>query len=396
MEKRSIIVIDETIREGMQYQGVVFSQTQRETILEFQEKLGVDICQAGYALAHITEHDNIKHLNKIVQQRGYKIKIAGMGRASINDVDALISTGITDFHLHAHIKNDLNISDVDNIADTDSKFKEIQEAIYQIRSKVSNSQISIAVLDIGTSSSEFLDKIAVFFVNDLCIDILSLPDTSGIMSPDAFYNKIKRLKDNSKNYISKSNTQISVHCHNDLGMASANSIMGVKAGATVVELSVLGVGERNGIGDIFTVGKILKEKGYILNLDTDNVKIFREYYNYVSNICESQTGENLLNYNTPFFGDGVRTHVAGTHAKSGFGLFAQKNDSSSKEPTYKKENYYLNVLCGKKLVKHYLDSIGISYIPEKLHRITDMIKSKSAELSRRLEKEEIIDIVLKI
>ncbi|MBF0228520.1 MAG: hypothetical protein HQK63_02835 [Desulfamplus sp.] len=396
MENRSIIVIDETIREGMQYQGVVFSQRERETILEFQEKLGVDICQAGYAPSHITEHENIKYLNKVAQQRGYKIKIAGMGRASINDVDTIISTGINDFHLHAHIKNNLDISDVDNIADTDSKFKEIQEAIYQIRSKVSNSQISIAVLDIGTSSSELLDKIAKFFLNDLCIDILSLPDTSGIMSPDAFYNKIKTLKNNCENYISKSHTKISVHCHNDLGMASANSIMGVKAGATVVELSVLGIGERNGIGDIFTVSKILKDQGYILNLDTDNVKIFREYYNYVSNICKFQTGEELLNYNTPFFGDGVRTHVAGTHAKSDFGLFAQKNDSSSKELTYKKENYYLNVLCGKKLVKHYLDSIGITYIPEKLHRITDMIKSKSAELGRRLEKEEIIDIVLKI
>ncbi|MBF0574294.1 MAG: hypothetical protein HQK69_11160, partial [Desulfamplus sp.] len=293
MEKRAIIVIDETIREGMQYQGIVFSQKQRETILEFQEKLGVDICQAGYAPAHITEQENIKHLNKLVQQRGYKIKIAGMGRASINDVDALISTGITDFHLHSHIKNNLNISDVDNSAIIDGNLKEIQESIYQIRREIPNSQISIAVLDIGTSSSELLHKIAIFFVRDLCIDILSLPDTSGIMSPDFFYNKIKTLKDNC---ISNSNTQISVHCHNDLGMASANTVMGVKAGAAAVELSVLGIGERNGIGDIFVVGKILKNHGYILNLDTDNIKIFKEYYNYVSNICKFQTGMELLNY----------------------------------------------------------------------------------------------------
>ncbi|MBF0258341.1 MAG: hypothetical protein HQK62_05795 [Desulfamplus sp.] len=179
-------------------------------------------------------------------------------------------------------------------------------------------------------------------------------------------------------------TKISVHCHNDLGMASANTLMGVKAGATVVELSALGIGERNGIGDLFTVAQFLKNKGYAIRLDTDNISLFKAYYQYVSNICKIQTGEALLNYNTPFFGAASRTHVAGTHAGAGFGIF--------KEGDNMPEEYFLNVLCGRDLVKRYLESMAIDFEPERLHKITEEIKSQSASFGRCLAKDEIIAI----
>lgn len=407
MKNQTITVIDETIREGMQHRGIVFSREQREAILDFQEELGVDVCQAGYASAHITEMDNIKHLNHTVLQKGYKIRVAGMGRASIQDVDSLINTGIWDFHLHADLKcrtkQDNNRAwNRDRESESDSyiekSFHKIGEAVDEIRkhfdystfTSTSNPRISIAVLDIGTSSSELLQLVSSFLINDLGIDILSLPDTSGIMSPDTFYDTVKeialstqKLSDFKKNQILKPVSQISVHCHNDLGMASANTLMGVFAGATVVELSALGIGERNGIGDIFTVCKILKDKGYNIRLKTDDIKLFRKYYQYVSNVCKAQTGEPLLNYNSPFFGDSVRTHVAGTHAGSGFGLFPQK------------EEYLLNVLCGRHLVKSYLESEEIPCLPEHISSITEDIKSKSAALGRRIEKEEVMGIVAK-
>lgn len=408
--QNTITVIDETIREGMQYRGIVFSQQQREDIIDFQEQLGVDICQAGYAPAHITEQINIKYLNQIVRQKGYNIKITAMGRASIRDAKSLLQTGVSDFHLHAHIQDKSDKSKIEE------SLQKIKYAVDEIRKEFKSKDnlnldsnvsptISIAVLDIGTSLPEQLETVASFLVNELNIDILSLPDTSGIMPPDSFYDVIREIalsekvglnlnmesdSDNSTSSISrikngnlKKMSQLSVHCHNDLGMASANTLMGVKAGATVVELSALGIGERNGIGDIFTVSKMLKDKGYNIRVDTDNVELFKKYYRYVSDICKSQTGEALLNYNTPFFGDGVKTHVAGTHAQSGFGLFD-------------KEEYYINVLCGKQLVRNYLESRQIPFLPEQLSQITDQIKLKSAQLNRRLEQADIADIVSKI
>ncbi|MBF0467537.1 MAG: hypothetical protein HQK61_01405 [Desulfamplus sp.] len=413
MSTKQITVIDQTIREGMQHRGIVFSKEQRKAILEFQEELGVDICQAGYAPAHITEQEHIRYLNQVVHQNGYAIRVAGMGRASIRDVDSLVMTGVADFHLHANIQTGADEEEIHK------SLNKIGAAVQELRSRVPDSRISIAILDIGafsggvspavrdsSNSWQVLERVSYFLAREIGIDILSLPDTSGIMSPDDFYDAVSKIVSKlddtlefSESDISQTldfeeidceeltasvRTKISVHCHNDLGMASANTLMGVKAGATVVELSALGIGERNGIGDLFTVAQFLKNQGYEIRLDTDNINLFKAYYQYVSDICKTQTGEALLNYNTPFFGAASRTHVAGTHAGANFGIF--KKDYNLPE------EYFLNVLCGRDLVKRYLESMEIDFEPERLHKITEEIKSQSASLGRCLAKEEIIAI----
>ncbi len=365
MDGTKIVTIDETIREGMQHSGIVFSYFQRQRILDFQEKLGVDICQAGYPSAHITEADNVKKLFLYAVNKGYKIQVAGMGRAFINDAEILIKTGINHFHLHAHIH-----------ADHDKGRSEalscITKAVEYIRSKKKEAEISLAILDIGRTDPFILEELSSFFIDRLKTDILSLPDTSGIMSPDSVYDGIYPIAIRAV----ESETKISIHCHNDMGMASANTIMGIKAGGKILEASVLGIGERNGIADIFITGKMLKDNGFEMNLKTDKIEIFREYYEYVNGICRAQTRENLLNVNTPFFGDAVKTHVAGTHGAEAFGIEV-------------KEKFFLNLLCGKHLVKKYLKSAGIGYDQEKIGAITARIKSESAKLKRRLTYKEI-------
>ncbi len=367
---KKIIVIDQTIREGMQHRGIVFSTNQRKKILQFQEILGVDICQAGYPPAHVSEEENIRYLQNIVQKKDYKIRIAALARAYIKDVDSLIATGIKDFHLHAHIKPGAPEKEKKH------QLAGIRETIEVLRDRQSNAVISLAMLDIGTTDAVFLKETTAFLMENINIDILSLPDTSGIMAPVKLYEKIKPIAHMAGDF----STKISVHCHNDLGLASANTLAGVSAGAEVIEVSVLGIGERNGIADIFTVGKILKDQGYETRLKTDETEGFKAYYKYVSNICLAQTGEALLSYNTPFFGNGVKTHVAGTHAGSTFGISEE-------------EDFYLNLLCGRHLVKKYLESRHIAFRPDQLNAVTEKIKSTSAELGRSLKAHEIQDIV---
>ncbi|MBF0200735.1 MAG: hypothetical protein HQK66_05380 [Desulfamplus sp.] len=403
VDGNNITIIDETIREGMQHRGIVFSKLQRENILEFQETLGVDVCQAGYAPAHSTEQEHITHLQNMAVKRGFRISLAGMGRAWEQDVPALVATGIKNYHLHAHIPHDLKMDVIHGKLKTDTmqgrrktaamhgleQLGAIRSAVDSIRSKVENAVISVAVLDIGAVSMELLVFVSNFLAGELGIEIISLPDTSGIMAPDQFHDCIKFAVQNIQREGSKSNrlahdpchelTRISVHCHNDLGMASANTLMGVKAGATVVELSALGIGERNGIADLFTVGRFLRKQGYDINLNVNDTETFKKYYGYVSDICMEQTGESLLHYCTPFFGESAMSHVAGTHAKTGFGLFEN-------------EMYFINVLCGKGLVKKYLDAMDIPYDPLKLKFITETIKCQSAALGRRLEKQDILEI----
>jgi len=143
-----------------------------------------------------------------------------------------------------------------------------------------------------------------------------------------------------------------------------------------VEVSALGIGERNGIGDLFIVGNHLKKQGYSLNLKTENIEMFRSYYEYVDDLCFQKTGIHLLHYNTPFFGDSVHTHVAGTHGLTPFGKRG-------------KEDFFLNVLCGKHLVKKFMKKNGIDFHENDLPEIVSKIKKYSVKKGRCLSVKEI-------
>jgi 2-isopropylmalate synthase len=366
MVKQKIIFMDQTLREGMQHRGIVFSNKEKQEIFRFQQRLGVDICQAGYPPAHASEKQSVADLQEIAIKEKFDIQVAGMARANPRDVPVLIETGMNHFHLHAHIQPR------DDKATQELGLKRITDTVNALRSQRPGAVISMAMLDIGNTPRAFLEQYGDFLINTLAIDILSVPDTSGQMAPNTFHDAVKLMVEKSAG----TNTAISVHCHNDLGMATANTVMGVVAGATVVEVSALGIGERNGIGDLFSVGKILKAQNHEMTLKIEETDLFRQYYNHVNAICTRQTGEPLLSWNTPFFGDAVNTHVAGTHADTAFGMGQT-------------EKYYLNVLCGRGLVKKYLTAGQIPFVPETLPQITQTIKDESARRGRRLFDREI-------
>jgi isopropylmalate/homocitrate/citramalate synthase len=367
VENRKIIIIDETLREGMQYRGIMFSHEQRRKIIDFQEKLGVDICQAGYPPAHYSEADLITKLYRYTQKQQYKICIAAMGMANIHNADILLGTGINDFHFHIHIKKEVTKDKLDEILES------LLKTIQYVRKYKPEAVISIAMLDIGRSDDDILEK-CISFLSHHNIDILSLPDTSGMMAPNQVFEKIDKFS------LKTGETKISIHCHNDMGMASANSVMGILAGGKVLEASALGIGERNGIADLYTSAKTLKDQGFSINLNTDDMDTFKAYYKYIDSIVYEQKGENLLNTNTPVFGDAVKTHVAGTHAGGEYGIASE-------------EHFFLNALCGKSLVKKYLNDHNLSYPKDRLDTLTMRIKSKSYQINGSLTTKEIKEII---
>lgn len=362
----AIVFIDQTLREGMQYRGLVFNSAQRQKILEFQEALGVDICQAGYPSAHPWEAEQVARLHAHAQKHGFAIRVAALGRALVRDVEIMAATGIRDFHLHAHIPAGASPEEQKTV------FAQVAESVSWIRERSPMAEISLAMLDVGRTAPELLAAHLRSLADQGGINILSLPDTSGMMAPNLVFNLVRSLAGEAEG----SGLKLSTHCHNDMGMASANTIMGVIAGATVVEATALGIGERNGLADLFTIGHVLRGQGFPMRMLTRDMAGFKAYYSYVNSIIREQTGEDVLAYTTPFFGDAVQTHVAGTHAGTAFGIS-------------KGEQFYLNILCGRNLVKKYLDSAGIPYLADRLSAITEEIKTRSAELGRSLEKGEI-------
>jgi len=364
---RRIVVIDQTIREGMQYRGMMFSERERLKLIEYQEALGVDISQSAYPSAHASEQGMLGTLYREAVQKGYRLRMAGLGRALVKDARLIMDAGVNDIQLHLALDRER----------PGAGYSRLNEVISFVRDRLQNAIIEVNILDLGRIDEEFLKKSTDVILTENRIDILTLPDTSGILSPKRLSDRIGLLK----RLVNDSSCLLGVHCHNDLGMATANTITGVESGASVVEVSALGIGERNGIGDLFIVGSYLKKHGYRLNLKTENVEMFRRYYEYVDELCYQQTGHRLLTYNTPFFGDAVHTHVAGTHGVAPFG---------SKD----NEDFFLNVLCGKHLVKKYLDKNNIDFDEKKLPAIVSRIKEYSARKGRRVDLEEVKDLLV--
>ncbi len=366
-ENRQIRIIDQTIREGMQYQGLVFSLDQRMQILTFQEKLGVDVCQAGYPSAHPKEAAMVQHMADHAKKNGFRIRVAALGRAFLPDAATLLNTRIHDVHLHLHVKNSATHAEVKKT------MAGLGTVIDHIRSTRPDAAISVAMLDMGKTGPDLLDRCIRILCRDLQIDILSLPDTSGIMAPNQVAERIRHAVDLADG------TAVSIHCHNDLGMASANSVMGIAAGADVLEVSVLGIGERNGIGDLYSVVRLLADQGITSGFRHEDMDLVHAYYTFVDAIVKGQTGQGLISPSTPVFGRAVHTHVAGTHADGQFG-------------TTSAPDFFLNLLCGRQMVQKYLDLHNIACNTARLDEITRAIKNASIEKSRRLKKTEIQDI----
>jgi len=367
---KRIRVIDETLREGMQFHGLVFTLEQRIKILEFQEILGVDVCQAGYPSALDREAEIVKALADHAQKNDFKIRTAALGRALASDARILIQTGIDDPHFHFHIQRSSDESEFTRTLDS------LQTLFSDILTSRPHARISLAMLDMGKTDPGLLTHCLRYFDENQGLSILSLPDTSGIMVPHQIRETISRLA------AKRSRLSLAIHCHNDMGMATANTLTGVMAGADFFEASVLGIGERNGIADLYTTALMLKNQGINSHLDLDNFDGFKAYYNYVNKIVQDQTGLNLMGYCCPVFGEAVKTHVAGTHATGNFG-------------TTFDEDFFLNPLCGRGLVKKFLDKNSIPFDSTALESITRRIKFNSMDRGRSLSKQEVVQIVNK-
>ncbi len=184
---KQIKIIDETIREGMQFRGLMFSLEQRHKILQFQDQLGIDISQVGYPPAYIKEAHLIRQLCHTAKKNNYKTKIAAMGRALSHDISILLDTDIDEIHLHLHIPNDISEA---GLAET---LNQVKKTISLIKKTNPNLNTSIAMLDIGKTEPNLLQKCLQFLNDETQLDIVSLPDTSGIMAPNQIYDSIHSL-----------------------------------------------------------------------------------------------------------------------------------------------------------------------------------------------------------
>jgi len=289
LKGRRIKFLDTTLREGEQYPGCYFTNSQRVQIAWMLDFIGVDAIE----ISPVISSNHLEACKKIVRA-GLNATIVAHGRALKDDIDKMIECDAKFVALY-HSASDIQLKYKLRV----SREKAIERTVSALDyAKAHGLKARVTLEDASRADPDYLIAFAKR-LEEAHVDRISLPDTVGIMTPEGMYNLVKTVKENV-------NVPLDVHCHNDLGLALANSIAGLKAGAEQVHVSVNGLGERTGIADLSQTALVLKL------LYGADVRIRFNMLYELSRLLEEYTRIPVPK-SMPIVGDNAYKHKAGTH-----------------------------------------------------------------------------------
>ena len=274
MAKDFVKIFDTTLRDGEQVPGCKLNTKQKLVIATRLDELGVDVIEAGFPVSSPGDFNSVVEISKIVKNAS----VCGLSRAVKNDIK--VAAEALKYAKKPRIHTGIGTSD----SHITHKFKSSREKIIEIGfnavkyAKTFVKDVEFYAEDAGRTENEFLARVCEKMI-EAGATVLNIPDTTGYCLPEEYGEKIKYLIDNVKN-IDKA--VISCHCHNDLGLATANSIAGIINGARQIECTINGIGERAGNTSLEEVVMIMRQHP-ALNLDTNiNSKLLFDTSNLVS------------------------------------------------------------------------------------------------------------------
>ncbi len=300
MNNDKVQIFDTTLRDGEQVPGCKLDTTQKLIIAERLDFLGVDVIEAGFPVSSPGDFASVSEIAKIVKNA----TVCGLTRAVKKDIEVAaaalkqaikprIHTGIGTSD--SHIKYKFNASQ-------DEVIRRGKEAVAYAKNFVDD--VEFYAEDAGRTDNAFLAKVCEEMIKSGAT-VLNIPDTTGYCLPEEYGAKIKYLKEHVKGI---ENVIISCHCHNDLGLATANSIAGAINGARQIECTINGIGERAGNTALEEVVMILKQHPY-LNLQTDiNTQLL-----YDTSIMVRESMGMPVQPNKAIVGANAFAHSSGIH-----------------------------------------------------------------------------------
>jgi 2-isopropylmalate synthase len=260
MSNSQVQIFDTTLRDGEQVPGCKLNTKQKVVIAEQLDALGVDVIEAGFPVSSPGDFKSVEEIAKIIKNA----TVCGLTRSVENDIK--VAAEALKYAKKPRIHTGIGTSDSHII----HKFKSNREDIIQRASAAVSyaksfvQDVEFYAEDAGRTDNDYLARVCEAAIK-AGATVLNIPDTTGYCLPHEYGAKIKYLKENVKG-IEKA--ILSCHCHNDLGLATANSIEGVINGARQIECTINGIGERAGNTALEEVVMILKQHPY-LNLDTN-------------------------------------------------------------------------------------------------------------------------------
>jgi len=304
MSSEKIEIFDTTLRDGEQVPGCKLNTQQKLIIAESLDELGIDVIEAGFPISSPGDFESVSEISKLMRNA----KVCGLTRANKKDIDTAaealkyakkprIHTGIGTSD--SHIRYKFNST-------REAVLERAVEAVKYAKSYVED--VEFYAEDAGRTDNAYLAKVCEEVIK-AGATVLNIPDTTGYCLPEEYGRKIKYLRENVKG-IEKA--ILSCHCHNDLGLATANSIAGAANGARQIECTINGLGERAGNTALEEVVMILKQHKH-LNLHTDvNSRMLNEMSLMVSDLMgmpvqpnKAIVGANAFAHSSGIHQDGV-------------------------------------------------------------------------------------------
>jgi len=264
MAKDRVYIFDTTLRDGEQVPGCQLNTIEKIEVAKALEELGVDIIEAGFPISSPGDFNSVVEISKAVSEP----VICGLTRAVKKDIEVAaeslkfakhprIHTGIGTSYYHIYHKLNSNPEEI---------IRRGVEAVKYAKTFVED--VEFYAEDAGRSDNKYLAKV-VEAVISAGATVINIPDTTGYTLPEEYGKKIKYLVDHVPNI---DRAILSTHCHNDLGMATANTMSGLLNGARQVEVTVNGIGERAGNTSLEEVTMILKSRKHLNLVSNINAK----------------------------------------------------------------------------------------------------------------------------
>ncbi|OQY58950.1 MAG: 2-isopropylmalate synthase [Desulfobacteraceae bacterium 4572_88] len=299
--KDRVYIFDTTLRDGEQSPGASMNAAEKMRLATQLEKLGVDIIEAGFPAASEGDFDAVSQIAKKLKNT----QIAGLARSSKEDIDR--AWGAVQHAVKPRIHTFIATSDIHLKyklrMERDEVMKAAVDAVRYAKSLTDNVEFSAE--DASRSDRDFLCKVFEAAI-EAGAGVVNLPDTVGYAIPDEFGELIKYVMEHTPN-IHKA--VLSVHCHNDLGLATANTLAAISAGARQAEVTINGIGERAGNTSLEEVVMALHTRPNFLPMDT---RIQTEYIYPSSRLVSMITGI-IVQPNKAVVGANAFAHEAGIH-----------------------------------------------------------------------------------
>lgn len=373
-----IQIFDTTLRDGEQVPGCQLSTDEKIVVARELEQLGVDVIEAGFPVSSPGDFLSVIEISKTVN-----VGVCALTRSKKDDIDVAaealryakrprIHTGIGSSDIH--IKHKFN----------STREKVLEQAVWAVQyTKKKGVEVEFFAEDSGRADLAFLAQM-VEAVIAAGADVVNIPDTTGYCLPHLYGKRIQYLYENVSN-IHKAT--ISVHCHNDLGLATANTISGLMAGARQAEVTINGIGERAGNTSLEEVALIIK-KHKDLNLYTD-IKSERIY---ALSKMVSELMRMPVQPNKAIVGANAFAHSSGIH-QDGFLKNAENYEIiNPDEVGVPSSSIVLTARSGRAALKHRLELLGYQPSKPELDIIYDHFLIIADE-KKKVENEDLIALM---